>query len=318
MQNRAEPPDSRETLVAESLDTVHPDMQNLWSQLWLCIGQLQRELQESPAELRWGRCPQATPFRLLNANKAETTDEKIEKKQTILEIKDSAHKNIVDSLPSLNGVSSNIVRTSDSQKMARSTANTANWWEAVTGCQSCQLGHEATRIRQQAIPGYPEQKQIAANSVQVLLVCDAPSYDADRLGQPLPTENLDYLLKWLQAIDLQEGYYLTNLVKCRTPGGRAAWPEETKSCAQHLHAQLRFFAPSAILALGGSAARSLSARRENLESLREQELFYEFGGHRIRLFVTYAVSEVLQNPKELRPPVWQDLKRLRAFLQGSP
>ena len=326
MQNSAQTPEQlelRETFPVE-FPKVEPDMQNLWRQLWLCIGQLKRELRESPSELCWDR-PQALlpPFRLLGEEKKEKQN-----LRTTVAPRDSATAKIPQHLQNisqnglqLNQFECNSLNVSAFPKVGEEVvpqidnSEDGHWWKAVEHCQSCQLGHEATRIREQSISGYPHIEQ--AKSVQVLLVCDAPSYDAEQLGQPLSKDSLDYLLKWLKAIELQDGYYLTNLVKCRTPGGRAAWPEEIKSCTQHLHAQLRFFAPRAILALGGSAARSLSARRENLESLREQELFYEFGIHRIRLFVTYAVSEVLQNPKELRPPVWQDLKRLRTFLQNQ-
>ena len=315
-------------------------VETLWRQLWLCIGQLKRELQESPEELCWSRLPSPPPpFRLFGAETAQDKTEPIQAaKNSAVAPQQSQNilcpENITDS-PSLDGISANILRPPRLERIPPKIDNEAqkpqnkdtpknisqnipkdmDWWEAVENCQSCGLGHEATRIRQQAIPGYPRSAHQRA--VQVLLVCDAPSYDADQQGQPLSKENLDYLLKWLGAIDLEDSYYLTNFVKCRTPGGRAAWPEEIQNCAQHLHAQLRFFEPKAILALGGSAARSLSGLREDLESLRQRDLFYEFHSARIRLFVTYAVSEVLHHPKELRAPVWADLKRLRAFLQAS-
>ena len=194
----------------------------------------------------------------------------------------------------------------------QTSSSPQSWQEAITTCQACNLGKETSRIRQQAIIGYPQQAQ---KTIPLLLVCDAPNYDADHLGQPLPTSDMEYLQKWLDAIQMADAYYLTNLVKCRTPGNRAPWPEEIQSCTGHLEQQLAFFQPKAILALGSSAARSLSQQRNALHILRNRELYYHFQGKTIRLFVTYSVSDVLHNPKELRAPVWQDLKRLRSYLQ---
>ncbi len=191
-----------------------------------------------------------------------------------------------------------------------------DWPQAIQQCQACNLGQETTRIREQAIVGYPQQRLKEPQVVRLLLVCDVPTYDADRQGQPLPAESQEYLEKWLDAIQMRDHYYLTNLVKCRTPGNRAAWPEEVKTCSTHLRQQLRYFHPRAILALGSSAARSLSQLRSDLNTLRKSDLQYRGANRSIPLFVTYSVAEVLQNPAELRVPVWQDLKRLRAFLQS--
>ncbi|WGK68859.1 uracil-DNA glycosylase [Candidatus Haliotispira prima] len=314
----------------------------LWMQLWACATRLQRELSEEPYELCWRRSQAPfPPFRLRTSEEGrneETKSEEVKNEEpkwdgpsadqvpvvrtsiSPREIESSA-----DTKADANPARVNPVRVAEDQTENRTQdgvqdqakqtqVQKASWQEAIVQCQACHLGQETTRIRRQAIVGYPEQRLSDREKVELLLVCDAPNWDADQEGVPLAPDSLEYLSKWLEAIRMSESYYLTNLVKCRTPGNRAAWPEEIKSCTSHLKQQLQLFRPKAILALGSSAARSLSRQRSDLNTLRSRELYYEFADRQVPLFVTYSVAEVLQNPNELRAPVWEDLKRLRAFL----
>ncbi len=300
----------------------------LWQSLWACVLRLERELGEDPRELCWQR-PQAAPppLRLLSRDEPEEGVEvspsqapaarrlRTEQAPTETAVPEKNAENAENAENALQSVEAPVPAGGIGSEPEKGTL--AAWQQAVLSCQACPLGQPETRIRQQPIVGYPARHLTEPQRIEVLVVCDVPDFEADRHGRPLAPGDLEYLQKWLEAIQISAICYLTNLVKCRTPGGRAAWPEELKSCAGHLQQQLRFFQPKAILALGSSAARSLSRQRCCLDTLRSQELFYPLEGGQIPLFATYSVAEVLQNPDELRAPVWRDLKRLRAALPSA-
>ncbi len=297
----------------------------LWRQLWACVALLRRELEDKPDQLCWYREQQILSVQRLDKpanNHIQQLPQGVSKDHTekliATAIKNSKGVTNINTVQTGKPISTDSSTIKPSIDVDQSSYRDLNWEDAILLCQACNLGKEATRIRKQSILGYPQQtKTQKIERVSLLLVCDVPNYDADCHNLPMPTDHLAYLKKWLEAIQMLDSYYLTNLVKCRTPGNRAAWPEEVKSCSMHLQKQVAIFQPKAILALGSSSARNLSAQRSDLNTLRNRELYCWFPNQKIPLFVTYSVAEVLHDPAQLRAPVWQDLKKLRAYLQQN-
>jgi DNA polymerase len=120
-----------------------------------------------------------------------------------------------------------------------------------------------------------------------------------------------YLDKWLAAIELdrRESCFIANVVKCRPPGNRDPNPDEVATCMPYLARQIDLLRPKALLAVGRVAANHLLGVTRTLAEHRSGR--YEHRGR--PLFVTYHPSAVLRDPS-LRAPVWEDLQKLRAFL----
>jgi DNA polymerase len=143
-----------------------------------------------------------------------------------------------------------------------------------------------------------------------MVVGEGPGAEEDRRGKPFVGRAGQYLDRWLAAVGLDRtsNCFIGNIVKCRPPGNRDPLPEESAACMPYLKEQIDILKPKAILTLGRIATQILCGRSEGIGKLRGEELDY-LG---IPVVPTYHPSAVLRNT-DLRPAVWEDLKRLRAL-----
>jgi DNA polymerase len=174
----------------------------------------------------------------------------------------------------------------------------------VSGCTRCRL----SETRNNTVPGEGPPDPL------VMCIGEGPGADEDRTGRPFVGRAGQYLDKWLTAVDLDRrtNTYIANIVKCRPPGNRDPLEDEADACLPYLRRQIALLGPSYILTLGRVASQILTGRTEGIGSLRGGT--YEFLG--VPLIPTYHPSGVLRNP-ELRAPVWEDLKRLKALLDAD-
>ncbi len=152
----------------------------------------------------------------------------------------------------------------------------------------------------------------------LVFVGEGPGADEDAQGIPfvgragqLLTQMIENTAK-KEGIDLRrEDVYICNVVKCRPPGNRTPEPDEMEICGQFLFRQLMAIKPKAICALGGTAARALTGRKEGVTKLRGKWLRWRD----IPVMVTYHPSYLLrpynQNAKR---EAWEDLKRILHFV----
>ena len=130
--------------------------------------------------------------------------------------------------------------------------------EAAAGCRGCHLWRDAT----QTVFGEGLKRS------RVMLVGEQPGDREDRVGRPFVGPAGQLLDKALQALGWQrEALYVTNAVKHfkyelrgkrrmhKTPGQL-----EILACAHWLQAEIDVVQPAGIVALGGTAARSLLGR----------------------------------------------------------
>ena len=176
--------------------------------------------------------------------------------------------------------------------------------DEVAGCRRCPLCEGRTTT----VPG-----EGVANPA-VMVIGEGPGAAEDRSGRPFVGPAGQYLDKWLAAIELdrRENCFIANVVKCRPPGNRDPGPDEVATCMPYLERQIDLLRPRALLAVGRVAANHLLGVTRTLAEHRS-------GRHEHRgrpLFVTYHPSAVLRDPS-LRAPVWEDLQKLRAFLDQT-
>lgn len=174
--------------------------------------------------------------------------------------------------------------------------------ERVHSCTRCPL-HEG---RMKAVPGQGVFDPL------VMVIGEGPGADEDRRGLPFVGRAGQFLDKWLEAIDLDRSTnaYIGNIVKCRPPNNRDPRPNESEACLPYLREQIELIRPQAVLTVGRVASGILIGTKAGIGSLRGRTFYY----NGIPLIPTYHPSGVLRNP-ELKRPVWEDLKRLRALIE---
>lgn len=170
---------------------------------------------------------------------------------------------------------------------------------AVSICKNCDLH---TR-RKQAVVGSGSEQPV------LLVIGDAPEMEDENTGIPFSAAHDVFLDKWLKALNLyrDENVYLTQLTKCRAPGGRDPYPEECAECLPYLKQQVQLLQPKAILIVGPIAAQTLLRTPRGIDYMRGR--IHKLGG--IPAVVTYSPRDYSKSQAQLRRPVWEDLQLLK-------
>lgn len=170
---------------------------------------------------------------------------------------------------------------------------------AVSNCHLCPLCEQ----RNQAVLGVGDVQ------ADWLFVGEGPGEEEDKRGEPFVGQAGKLLDNMLAAIQLKRGHdvYIANAVKCRPPGNRTPTDEELNVCRPYLQQQIALIKPRLIVALGGTAAKTLLQRDEiKVGALRGQV----HDCHGIPLIVTYHPSYLLRSPME-KARAWEDLCLMR-------
>jgi len=173
----------------------------------------------------------------------------------------------------------------------------------VSKCTECALHRGRTRTVFGT--GNPQTK--------VMFIGEGPGRDEDLQGKPFVGRSGQLLTRMLKAIDLErDDVYITNIVKCRPPDNRDPQEDEVRCCEKYLERQIDVIRPALICALGRVSAHWLLQTKDSLASLRRSD--NEYRG--IPVLVTYHPAALLRNPN-LKKNAWEDLQRLRAFIDGA-
>jgi uracil-DNA glycosylase len=150
-------------------------------------------------------------------------------------------------------------------------------------------------------------------SADLMFVGEAPGADEDIQGEPFVGRAGQLLTRIIEAIGLRrEDVYIANVIKCRPPGNRNPEPDEVEQCEPFLSRQIDTVKPKVIVALGKFAAQSLLRTSDPITRLRGREYKYRDA----ILMPTYHPAYLLRTPSAKRE-VWEDMKRVRAILQGQ-
>lgn len=175
--------------------------------------------------------------------------------------------------------------------------------EDIGDCTRCKLHAQG---RQQIVYG------VGNADADLMFVGEAPGADEDVQGVPFVGRAGQLLTKIIEAIDLsREDVYIANVIKCRPPGNRNPEPDEVEACEGFLFRQIDSIRPKVIVALGTFAAKALLKTQEPISRLRGQ--VYEYRG--AKLIPTFHPAFLLRSPERKRD-VWEDMKKVRALLQG--
>ena len=147
----------------------------------------------------------------------------------------------------------------------------------------------------------------------LMFVGEAPGADEDIQGEPFVGRAGQLLTKIIEAIGLtRDDVYIANVIKCRPPGNRNPEPDEVEQCEPFLFRQIDTVKPKVIVALGKFAAQCLLRTNDPITRIRGREFTYRDA----ILIPTYHPAYLLRTPSAKRE-VWEDMKRVRAILNGD-
>jgi DNA polymerase len=179
--------------------------------------------------------------------------------------------------------------------------------EDVKNCTLCRL----CETRTNAVPGEGVQDPV------VMVIGEGPGADEDASGRPFVGNAGKLLDKMLSSIGLsrESNCFIANVIKCRPPANRDPLPDETAFCAPFLERQIRLLRPRFILCAGRISAQTLLRTPEPVGRLRGKFTELEAGGRETPLIATYHPAALIRN-EDLKRPAWEDLKMLRAAIDG--
>jgi len=175
--------------------------------------------------------------------------------------------------------------------------------DIIRNCQKCSLAETRTK----AVPGEGNL------NAELMFVGEAPGRDEDLQGRPFVGKAGRLLTKIIHAMKFQrDEVYITNIVKCRPPGNRNPQGNEIASCKGYLLAQIEAIDPKVIVTLGKVAASFFINSSLGMTALRGD--FYDFSD--IKVMPTFHPSYLIRNEgnRKLRKMVWEDMKKVMAFL----
>jgi len=170
---------------------------------------------------------------------------------------------------------------------------------AVAGCRACGLCEQ----RRHAVFGNGALQQ-----AQWLVVMDPPDEGDDASGEALSGDAGRLLDRMLLAAGQRRSgdaptAFVTPIVKCRPPRGRAPQPAELDACETVLARQVELLQPRLVLAMGLQAARRLTGLAEPLGRLRGR--VHQWRG--LPVVVTYPPGYLLRTPAD-KAGAWADLR----------
>ncbi len=197
--------------------------------------------------------------------------------------------------------------------------------EGPAAAQAAGIAAIAARVRECGLCGLSGSRTNAvpgsgSAAPRVMLIGEGPGAEEDRTGEPFVGKAGKYLDKWLAGIglDRERDCFITNIVKCRPPENRDPSTDESAACLPCLEEQVDLLRPAVILTLGRIAAQTLVGSAAGIGALRGKT--YEYRG--VPLIPTYHPAAVLRavenGDNTYRAAVWEDLKRLREFLDTVP
>ena len=178
--------------------------------------------------------------------------------------------------------------------------------EEVKKCRRCRLCQQ----RKHAVFGLGGMKK------GVMFIGEGPGANEDQQGIPFVGRAGKLLDKIFASIRLsREDVYITNIIKCRPPQNRDPKSDEVIACWPYLSRQIELLKPKVIVTLGSPATKTLLETNQGISKLRGR--FHDYEG--IPLLPIYHPAYLLRSyTEENRRRVWEDMKKLRDFLNAAP
>ena len=192
---------------------------------------------------------------------------------------------------------------------------------SVAQCHACGL----CQTRKNTVFGTAASDVAQPTPVDWMVVGEVPGAAEDAQAQPFVGEAGQLLDNMLRACGLsrkpengQGSVFITQVLKCSTPGNRNPKPEELAQCVPYLHRQIALLQPKMIVVMGRFAANALlQASVPDVQTLPLGKLrgqVHRF--NQVPVVVTYHPAYVMRNLPE-KAKVWADLCLAMAHLSAT-
>ncbi len=197
--------------------------------------------------------------------------------------------------------------TTDADALAKAAKTLADLEEAIRGFEGCSL--KKTAMNTVFSRGDPASK--------FMLVGEAPGADEDRQGKPFVGVSGQLLDRMMAAIgrEVDQGYYISNILPWRPPGNRKPTPQEQTICLPFIKRHIELADPDILVFLGGTAVSALLNISDGITRIRGRWYNYPAGKKTIPAMATFHPAYLLRQP-QLKRQAWQDLQAIRAKLEG--
>lgn len=174
--------------------------------------------------------------------------------------------------------------------------------------------NEEMRERARLMPNLRDRFLIfgeGAPGLSVAVVGESPGAPDIEYNRPFMGAAGDLLNRILGAIGLaRKDCYLTNAVKAVSRGDEIT-PDVLEFFKSYLHRELAVVRPRVVIAFGNTPTRALTGTKKPISQMRGE--FVDYRG--MKLMPTFNPAYLLRDPTKKRE-VWEDMKRVRALLDG--
>lgn len=175
----------------------------------------------------------------------------------------------------------------------------------MSSCTNCALYTKATNH----VPGIYCN---ATESVDVMLIGEAPGANEDSAGLPFVGRAGQLLQNIMLDIGLTHNVYITNIIKHRPPNNRKPTLDEMVACGSlFLSKEIEILKPKAIVCLGRSSAEYLLTLNKSTFQGRLRGHKFIYNGHKV--FCTWHPSYILRQPNRL-PEIKHDLSEVLSYI----
>jgi uracil-DNA glycosylase family 4 len=186
----------------------------------------------------------------------------------------------------------------------KSTERMEDVWRDIGDCTRCGLCEGRTQV----------VNTFGNHQARLMFVGEAPGADEDAQGRPFVGRAGQLLTKIIEAIGMRrEDVLIGNVNRCRPPGNRQPTLEEAAICRPFLFREIAAVQPDVIVVMGNTALQNLLEIRGGITRVRGT--FRDFRG--IKVMPTFHPAYLLRDPSKKRE-VWEDLKKVRAYLDSLP
>ena len=169
--------------------------------------------------------------------------------------------------------------------------------------------------RARAMPQFADRVFILGEGepgARAAVVGESPGPPDIDSGRPFMGPAGQMLDRILESIGLKRtDCYLTNTVKYISAGDELT-PEVLSFFTPYLHRELSIVRPRVIISFGNTPTRALLRTKQPISKLRGE--FHDFQG--TKLMPTFNPAYLLRDPTKKRE-VWEDMKKIRAFLASA-
>ena len=151
----------------------------------------------------------------------------------------------------------------------------------------------------------------------LMLIGEAPGAEEDRRGLPFVGASGQLLDRMLAAIGRdRSNTYITNILNWRPPGNRKPSPMEMTLSLPFVERHIALAAPTVVVLLGDTAAKTLTGRNEGITRLRGRwfALGPQFGDPPIPVLPTFHPAFLLRSPAQKRE-AWIDFLTIQKKLE---